>query len=202
MAFIILENSFFIRARCAFCQFSRFMLSRLVPYFTFLLAAASAFAQAEEEIIPWSAERKLQWSDFKGRYLKTEWAAATTASSISYQFSTFEKDGQVYVDFKVGCEFYPNKSWYRPELCDSLILSHEQLHFDIAELHARKLRKRLAETQFTKNIKAEVKEIYKSIIKELYIFQNKYDRETNFSRDLKNQLFWNRMIADALTKNN
>lgn len=156
-----------------------------------------AFAQ-EEEVIPWSVDRKLKWSDFKGSYFKTQWAAATTASSISYEFSTFEKDGQLYLDFKVGCEFYPNKSWYRPELCDSIILSHEQLHFDIAELHARKMRKRLAETQFTKNIKDEVKTIYKAIIKELYLFQNKYDHETNYSRDLGKQLIWNRMIAEAL----
>lgn len=159
--------------------------------------SGSIFAQ-DEEVIPWSADRKLQWSDFKGTYLKTQWAAATTASSISYEFSTFEKEGRLYIDFKVGCEFYPDKSWYRPELCDSLILSHEQLHFDIAELHARKMRKRLAEFQFTKNIKEEVKVIYKAIIKELYILQNNYDHETNFSRNLEKQLIWNKRIAAAL----
>lgn len=49
------------------------------------------FAQESEEVIPWSADRKLKWSDFKGKFLKTEWAAATTASSISYSFSTYEK---------------------------------------------------------------------------------------------------------------
>lgn len=163
----------------------------------FFLSSGSAFAQ-EEEVIPWSADRKLQWSDFKGDYLKTQWAAATTASSISYRFSTFEKEGQLYVDFEVGCEFFPQKSWYRPEFCDSLILSHEQLHFDISELHARKMRKRLAQTQFTKDIKAEVKAIYKEVLKELYLFQNKYDHETNFSRDIENQLIWNKKIAKAL----
>lgn len=166
--------------------------------FTFIVCLSGFVFAQEEEVIPWRADRKLQWSDFKGSYLKTQWAAATTASSISYEFSTFEKNGQLYVDFKVGCEFYPNKSWFRPELCDSLILSHEQLHFDIAELHARKMRNRLAETQFTKNIKDEVKTIYKAVIKELYIFQNKYDHKTNFSRNLEKQLIWNKMIADAL----
>lgn len=171
-------------------------LRYLLVAFTFCLSGF-VFAQ-EEEIIAWSADRKLEWSDFKGSYLKTEWAAATTASSISYEFSSFEKEGRLYVDFKVGCEFYPNKSWYRPELCDSLILSHEQLHFDIAELHARKMRKRLAESQFTKNIKDEVKTIYKAVIKELYILQNNYDHETNFSRNFEKQLIWNKRIAAAL----
>lgn len=156
------------------------------------------FAQESEEVIPWSADRKLKWSDFKGEYLKTEWAAATTASSISYSFSTYEKNGGWYVDFKVGCEFYPNKSWYRPEMVDSVILSHEQLHFDIAELYARKFKKQLSETQFSTDIKNEVKELYQKVLKELYIYQNKYDRETNFSRDRKQQQYWNAMIADAL----
>lgn len=166
--------------------------------FTFLICLSGFVFAQEEEVIPWSVDRKLQWSDFKGSYLKTQWAAATTASSISYEFSAFEKNDQLFLDFKVGCEFYPNKSWYRPEVCDSLILSHEQLHFDIAEFHARKMRKRLAETQFTENIKDEVKTIYKAIIKELYIFQNKYDHDTNFSRNLEKQIFWNKMIAEAL----
>lgn len=176
------------------------LFDKMVPKFSFALFfffALAGFAQ-QEEIIPWSADRKLQWSDFKGKYLKTEWAAATTASSISYSFSTYEKDGQVYVDFVVGCEFYPKKSWYRPDMVDDLILSHEQLHFDIAELHARKFRKRLAETRFTANIKEEVREIYKEVLKELYIFQNRYDHETNFSRNAEKQLAWNKMIAEAL----
>lgn len=153
---------------------------------------------AQEEVIPWSAERKLQWSDFKGSYFKTEWAAATTASGISYSFSSYQKDGQWYLDFLVSCEFYPDKSWYQPELCDSVILSHEQLHFDISELFARKMRKRLAESRFTKHVKAEVKAIYKDILHELSNFQNKYDHETNFSRDFEKQVLWNKKIAKAL----
>ncbi|SHJ84499.1 protein of unknown function [Pseudozobellia thermophila] len=178
------------------CKFFDKMVLKF-SFFLFFFLAIAGFAQGEE-IIPWSADRKLQWSDFKGKYLKTEWAAATTASSISYKFSTYEKDGQVYVDFVVGCEFYPKKSWYRPDMVDDLILSHEQLHFDIAELHARKFRKRLAETRFTANIKEEVREIYKEVLKELYIFQNRYDHETNFSRDTQKQMEWNKMIAEAL----
>ncbi|HET8737622.1 MAG TPA: DUF922 domain-containing protein, partial [Pricia sp.] len=129
---------------------------------------------------------------------KTQWAAATTATSISYSFSVVERNDQRFLDIEVGCEFYPQKSWYRPELCDALILSHEQLHFDIAELHARKFRKKLGETRFTDNVKEEVREIYANVLKQLYVFQNKYDRETNFSRDLQQQLVWKRMIAKAL----
>jgi len=164
-----------------------------------LFACISAFGFSQEaETIPWSADRKLQWSDFKGSYFKTEWAAATTASGISYAFSATEQNGQQFLEIEVKCEFFPQKSWYRPELCDDVILSHEQLHFDIAELHARRFRKRLGEFNFTENVKQEVRDIYKQILKELSIFQNKYDRETDFSKDLQQQLLWNRAIAQEL----
>ncbi len=153
---------------------------------------------AQEEPIPWSPDRKLQWSDFKGTHFKTEWAAATTASGISYSFSSYEKEGQWYLDLLVTCEFYPDKSWYQPELCDSAILGHEQLHFDISEFFARKMRQRLSKSKFTKNVKAEVRSIYKEVLKELSYFQNKYDHETNFSRNPEKQNEWNKRIAKAL----
>ena len=172
--------------------------ARFILFFLLFIGLGEAFAQIEEETIPWSAERKLEWSDFKGSYLKTQWAAATTATSISYSLSVTEKDQRRVLDIEVGCEFYPQKSWYRPEVCDSLVLSHEQLHFDIAELHARKFRKKLAETHFTKDIKEEIRAIYKGILKQLYIFQNRYDHDTNFSRDWQKQLLWNQRIAKEL----
>ncbi len=156
------------------------------------------FSQGGVETISWSADRPLQWSDFKGEYFKTQWAAANTVSGIGYEFSTLEKDGRWYLDIKVKCEFFPGKSWYRPALCDSVILRHERLHFDIAELFARKMRRRLAETKFTNDVKAEVKAIYIEILQQLRFYQNKYDRETDFSRDLQQQLLWNRAIAKKL----
>ncbi|WP_286174862.1 hypothetical protein [Cytophaga sp. FL35] len=36
------------------------------------------------------------------------------------------------------------------------------------------------------------------MLKELYLYQNKYDRETNFSRNREEQIYWNKMIANAL----
>ena len=152
------------------------------------------------ETIVWSPENILTWEDFKGKAPNNVRAAAITASGISYQFSTSGSSGEIELDYLVSTFFYPNKSWYQPSLCDSLILSHEQLHFDISELYARKMRKRLASSSFTQNVKAEVKQIYKEVLDELEEFQNLYDDQTNFSRDLEHQLLWNNKIEEALTK--
>jgi len=154
----------------------------------------------EDETIEWSADYKLTWEDFKGKSPNNDRAAATTASGISYQFSTSALNGEIELDYLVNTFFYPNKSWYQPGLCDSLILSHEQLHFDISELYARKMRNRLASTSFTQNVKAEVKQIYKEVLAELETYQNLYDDQTNFSRNLEQQLIWNRKVQEALRK--
>jgi len=151
------------------------------------------------DTISWSAERRLSWKDFKGNVPSNNRAAATTASGITYRFTTSGTKDTIEVDFKIDTYFYPTKSWYQPELCDDIILSHEQLHFDISELYARELRKRLDAAAFThKNVKSKVRSIYRKINEELSEFQNKYDRETNFSRDREQQLIWNEKIKNAL----
>ncbi len=153
---------------------------------------------AQEEAILWHPELRLSWSNFKAKPIKGSKVAATTASGLSYQFSTTEEDGKFELDYTVSAFFYPDRSWYQPKICDEVILSHEQLHFDISELFARKMRKIMATTIFTKNVKAEVKAIYRQINKELSEFQQVYDNETNYSRNIEQQLSWNQKIQDAL----
>ncbi len=78
-------------------------------------------------------------------------------------------------------------------------MGHEQLHFDISELYAREMKRRLDDELFTHgNVKAKVKSIYREINIELDDFQNLYDAETNFSRDLDKQEEWKLKIAQAL----
>ena len=152
----------------------------------------------EDELILWTPERKLSWSDFKGRPSGISSAAAITASGISYSFSAQGTKDAMELDFKVDTYFYPDKSWYKSKLANPIILGHEQLHFDISEVFARKLRQILARTKFTNNAKAEVKEIYRNVLRELNDYQNQYDSETNFSRDTVQQLIWNKKIGKAL----
>ncbi|MFD0798000.1 DUF922 domain-containing protein [Maribacter chungangensis] len=151
------------------------------------------------ETVSWKAEERLSWDDFRGDVPQNARAAAITASGITYSFSTSGTKDNIQVDFKIDTFFYPAKSWYQPALCDSVILSHEQLHFDISELFARKFKKRLENEKFTYGtVKARVKLIYREINEELANFQQLYDKETNFSRDGAKQEEWIVKIANAL----
>ena len=159
------------------------------------------FLSAQEyETIAWT-EKRLTWKDFKGQPSLSSRVAATTASGISYEFSTTGIKDAFTIDFVITTHFYPKKSWYKSVLCDDFVLSHEQLHFDISELFARKLRKELSEDIFThENVKAKVKAIYNKNNQALNEYQNRYDEATNFSRNLQQQVLWNKKIAEALKK--
>lgn len=166
-----------------------------------LLFSFLGFAQEIEEGFLWDEKRRLTWADFRGKVPPAAVPAATTASGISYKYSANLIHHEVELDFEVSAYFYPNESWYKPEVCDDLILSHEQLHFDIAELFARKMRDKLRRTSFSDNVKEEIRDIYADILKELEEFQDQYDWETGFSRNAKKQLEWNKKIAKALKEN-
>lgn len=173
-------------------------MGKITSILCFLVLGQIACAQEIEEGMLWNANRKLTWADFKGKIPPAANPAATTASGISYKYSANLIHHEVHLDFEVNAFFYPNESWYKPDVCDDLILSHEQLHFDIAELFARQMREKLAKTSFSDNVKAEIREIYKNTLQELRKFQERYDWETNFSRNREKQLEWNKKIAQAL----
>jgi hypothetical protein len=170
---------------------------RGILVFLFLATAAGVSCQ-EENAILWDPGHRLKWSDFKAEPQENSPVAAITASGISYRFSAMDGGKKMEVDCSINTFFYPESSWYRPELASQNILSHEQLHFDISELFARKMRARVERFSFTSDVKAEMNQIYEQILKELQSFQKRYDEETNFSRKVEKQIEWNNKIAQAL----
>lgn len=142
----------------------------------------------------------MTWDDFKGKAPAGRTPAAITASGISYTYSANLLHHEVLLDHRVTAYFYPDESWYRPELCNDNTLAHEQLHFDISELFARKMGARLDRTSFSDDVKAEVRRIYGDILLELKGVQDLYDQETDYSRNRAKQAQWNLRIAQALQR--
>lgn len=166
---------------------------------TLLLLLSFSFI-ADEPAISWSEHYRLSWKDFRGKPDKGSDIAAITASGISYELSATIKGSKVDVDCKIAANFYPEKSWYKKELADSIVLAHEQLHFDITELHARKFKKAIDKAVFTENVKQEMNLIYDRINRELDAYQHRYDTATDYSRDPEKQHEWGKKIARELRK--
>ncbi|MBO0324022.1 DUF922 domain-containing protein [Muricauda sp. CAU 1633] len=173
-------------------------MDKIIPIGCLLFLGFLGFGQEIEEGVLWNPNIRLTWADFKGKVPPAAQPAATTASGISYTYSANLLHHEVHLDYEVNAYFYPNESWYRPTLCDENTLSHEQLHFDISELFARKMRDRLDRTSFSDDVKAEIRKIYQEILQELQDYQDQYDWETNFSRNREKQVEWNQKIAKAL----
>ena len=156
---------------------------------------------AQDEELSWNANKKLTWGNFKATPDYSHPYAAITYSGMSYGFSADVINGEVYVNYEVNCFFVANKSWVKRRYKgDKELLNHEQLHFDITELYTRKFKKELSAMTFSGNVKSEIKAVYKRITKEKVSFQEKYDLETDHSKNVAAQKRWQLNIHSELQK--
>ncbi|WP_338733273.1 DUF922 domain-containing protein [Mangrovimonas cancribranchiae] len=157
------------------------------------------FSQPKEPVILWTDAVNLSWSNFIAQPDSTSGAVAVTASGIVFSFSVNTNNDNV-IGFKteVKSQFYPNKSWYKKNQVDAHVLAHEQLHFDITELFARKFRKRISQVKISNKVRDRLNAIHETILKELANFQNQYDNETDYSRNKDKQLQWQKRVRDEL----
>src|SRR6478609_9491217 len=91
----------------------------------------------KDNLIIWSASYKLVWSDFRCKPDPHQKQNAQTFYGLEV-----EKNYVVSYEEKVTSYVDRSKSWVEDTTKGSL--KHEQLHFDIAELYARKMREYIA----------------------------------------------------------
>ncbi len=155
----------------------------------------------DEVAMQWNASKKLSWSDFKGPVEIDTDAVAVTASGITFSYVVEQADGRnTSFDGQVNAFFYPEKSWYIKEKGNDYILAHEQLHFDITELHARLFRYHMAQLEASQNIKAKLDKIHKDITTDLYKMQQTYDTESQNSINKEAQAKWEAYVIANLKK--
>jgi hypothetical protein len=173
----------------------------------FKSTSLSADNNSETELpdtIYWRSDIKLHWVDFRGEADIKSPFLAYTSTIISLKYSIQFKGSNVIPEFYVTCAFNCNKSWARkdkPDLLNASLLDHEQLHFDIAELTARKLRKALHNQKFTKdNYQYKIEGIRNSILKDGENMQERYDKETGHGTHIKEQALWKKRVEQELKK--
>lgn len=151
----------------------------------------------DDHLINWKQSRRLQWSDFKGRPDPNSENAALTSTHINFQYTIGEKE----FSFQVSCQFNKNQSWAKVK--NELILSHEQAHFDLAEIYSRKLKLAVQRYKFRSGeVEKDLDAIYDSIMTEHHAAQTNYDLETDHSRNHDRQLSWQKRIHDGLADKN
>jgi predicted secreted Zn-dependent protease len=91
-------------------------------------------------------------------------------------------------------------SWKKTNWVNDEVLTHEQKHFDIVELYARKLRKAVFETRYTdyNDLLAKLEILYDKNDKEMDKYQDLYDEESDGSMNGEKQREWNKRIIQEL----
>ncbi len=172
---------------------------KLKHLFIILCSVLFLATTENEETITWNENRKLTWADFKANPDVQSDAVALTASGITFGYSVKRLDDEV-VGFNATVEslFYPNKSWYKKDIANNHILNHEQLHFDITELHARKLRQQVNQLKVSQNIKQQLEQLHKDINIAIAKMQHQYDQQSNHSINSEMQSAWHQKIREEL----
>lgn len=121
------------------------MKNHILKNIFFLIGFISlmSFSFVKDDFILWQENKKLKIQDFKAdnkdtiKVNRQQFLGAISAIRIEY--SSFQRNKNSVPDFSIKTYFDPNGSWML--LKNDYVLQHEQIHFDLTELYARKMRK-------------------------------------------------------------
>jgi hypothetical protein len=169
------------------------MLIRLLFLLISILSITSVSAQTTKEHIEWNEFYELRWDDFRGK--PADDAAGDAGTSVQIQAKPYKVKDNVKYD--VYTLFNREKSWSRDQSAQLLV--HEQLHFDLAEVFARKIRKKIREMTEAgvRDIKA-INTAIQAILEESNEADLQYDLETLHGALDQKQALWARKIQDEL----
>jgi hypothetical protein len=157
-------------------------------------AAAQVVPYNKKDFVEWNAFYDLKWDDFRGN--PPEDAAGDAATSLQIKAQPFMIKNRVRYDVYVL--FNRNKSWARAQAPQ--LLEHEQLHFDLAEVYARRIRRKIVElTQEGLKDVNLFNEAIHEILQESNAADQQYDTETLHGALDKKQEEWRKKINADLT---
>ena len=167
-------------------------LSKKFIVIAFFILPLFGLAQGEE-FIEWSVGKRLTWDDYLAQPLSSTDAAAITNTALGIEYHIKNN----VLSYKISCRFSKTRSWGKYKT--AYILQHEQGHFDITEIFARKLAKEIKEYKFNpRKYQDDLGKIYKRLMDEKEEYQNKYDKETDYSRNQEKQAEWLKKIEEEL----
>lgn len=162
------------------------ILSLILSFTTFLFTSTDPDDESMIRI-EWKEGYKLNWADFQGAPLEGKSYSAMTCSDLDVK--SFKVDNQT--QYKVTSSFMKKVSWTKSK--SEKLLAHEQVHFDITELHARLLRKALSDVD-RKLSKQEFKSLVDPVFAQWAEMEKNYDRETRHGLNKDKQAEWEAMV--------
>lgn len=179
------------------------MLKDLVLIFIATVTYSSLVGQnlgnCQIDSIPWKPSEKLKWSDFQGKPKRDSKDGMLAACAPSINIKGFRDD---LPNFGVTNHFLKKVAW-TTDTSSIELLNHEQCHFDIAEVCARRIR---AAVDSLRSRKVSDIIVYTSVIDALleqYDMEDvQYDSETSHGAIDLEQQKWEKRVAQELKKLN
>jgi hypothetical protein len=171
----------------------------ILLFISFLTFVFSSKANDPERIHRWQQGR-LEWRFFQKNDATDSPAPAFSSLGVAYSFDV--KNGTPVICFEAFLD--PASSWVKSESLTEQTLLHEQLMFDIAEWHARKMRKSISAFRQKGNnsysaLVTEIKNVYQRELNAMFALMNQINAETNYGQDLEAEEKWRIRIKGELT---
>jgi hypothetical protein len=157
------------------------------------MSLAASYAIQSPANIKWTSTR-LVVSDFKA---KTDSSKAVDAMSAVQASYLVHRKTDKQIEIVVFCEFIPSLSWIKGS-ADSVLLQHEQLHFDIGELVCRKARAKAVKFAKRGDSIDGIETAIGNLLSGLDSLQDIYDLETHHGQNYEKQNQWNFKVQNEL----
>jgi phosphomevalonate kinase len=151
------------------------------------------------DYVLWEKDRRLKYEDFKGVQDTTflVYGYPANGAAVTKIITSFARHENDKLTFSVDNKFLKTKSWIVNR--KPVVLSHEQGHFDISEIYARKIRRALTVLLKAQSVEELIlTQTVNSLLKELNRYQERYDEETHHGFILEKQKTWEEKIKKEL----
>jgi hypothetical protein len=162
-----------------------------------LLCMVSAVSYGQENFLSWNESKRLEWNDFSGQTNDSSKFDAEVFAEVRYRYNFKNPDD---FHFDVVANFNKNISWSRKQHQSQDLLKHEQLHFDIAEVYARKMKEMFDNYRYTENFSEEIVLLFNEKKLEYHAMQKQYDEETDHSLNKEKQTEWEVYVREELNR--
>ena len=169
-----------------------FVLFTFLPFylFTFLLP----YPTQDGSSLAWGTP--IRFEDFKAEPNEKDTAAASISVTILLGYSSTRQGD---LKFSVSAVMDKEESWIKEEYRrNEEILNHEQGHFDIAHIYARRLGASLKGQRFTRKDVVKLHAIYDAYLADMHTVQTQYDKETQGGINRDAQKKWKKFIDGQL----
>jgi len=173
------------------------MLRLLITVF-FAQVSWEGLTQDTDSLKCWCRNDRLKWSDFAGKKPENDASKINLHATSAFGIIPILSSKNDILTYQVKVVFWRYDSWKTDTA--KYLLNHEQLHFDMAELTARKIRKAIQ--GIPQKISRPTEQDFDVAIQKLFdedaIMQDEYDNDTVHGIIPESQIKWEKKISVEL----